>query len=138
MKVQLFLTFLLGAGVLAKHVPLEIFDIWNEIIGPYDTECALEAKISQEYVRESILAATVPSEERLKVYMVCIYERLGFFQPDGNFNKDKIQSVPYMAKSITEECIAASTKGKDRLERSYLAGSCIVNRFAIDQKSVTH
>ncbi|XP_031330473.1 uncharacterized protein LOC116161298 [Photinus pyralis] len=133
MKSLFVIVFLLGGGALAKYFPQEILDIWNKIADPYSTECALQAGVTKDYVREELLKGSVPDSLQFKNYFVCIYEHLELFDTDGEFSKQRIHKlVPYMSVPFTEVCVTESKKGRDRLEKSYLMLGCVVNGLSND------
>ncbi|KAF5287962.1 hypothetical protein FQR65_LT12139 [Abscondita terminalis] len=105
--------------------------VWSNLTNEYVEECVLISKVSPSLVDEILIHADVPDDKNLHCYLKCIYEKIHFLLPNGEFDEDEIvEKAHYANPEITEKCIEVADFEKELCRKSFLFGRCVLHELA--------
>ncbi|KAF5296848.1 hypothetical protein FQA39_LY12366 [Lamprigera yunnana] len=132
MKV-LTLIFIFFGFASTNRVPSDVIEIWNMLVKDHNDECIANTNVDPIKIKAILIEAKIPYEENILCYIKCVYEKMNFLLPNGEFNMDELLGkASYLTQESVENCKKIANPETDVCRKSYLFAHCVIE-FLINQ-----
>ncbi|KAF5292523.1 hypothetical protein FQR65_LT01669 [Abscondita terminalis] len=126
--MKIIIILLLLSPAFTKKIPQQVFDVWIPLVEPHLPHCSELSNANVTEIKNMLRLMHVPNNPEFHNYIKCIYEKLGFLKPDGNFSESAIlRKATYMTSELTRHCILKADSEKNLPKKSYILCDCVVN-----------
>ncbi|KAF5296842.1 hypothetical protein FQA39_LY12360 [Lamprigera yunnana] len=82
----------------------EAIKLWENISRNHNDECISTTNIDPVVLKRIVYNRTVPNDRNVYCYLRCIYEKLDFLLPNGEFDEDKIvNTATYLTHEVSKK-----------------------------------
>ncbi|KAF5296846.1 hypothetical protein FQA39_LY12364 [Lamprigera yunnana] len=126
MKV-LTLIFIIFGFASANKLPSDIIEIWNMLVTDENDDCIVNTNVDPIKIKAIFIEAKIPYEENILCYIKCVYEKMNFLLPNGDFNiNELLNKAPYLTQESVENCKKIANPETDVCRKSYLFAHCVI------------
>ncbi|KAK4879581.1 hypothetical protein RN001_007727 [Aquatica leii] len=106
-------------------IPLSTVKSWYDVTAPYQETCIQESDVDPDIARNMLLINTLPNEMHMRCYLKCLHEKLNFYLPNGDLDKDlMVKTFDHVTPEIGDMCFAKFGSEPDHCLKSYRIVMC--------------
>ncbi|KAK4879582.1 hypothetical protein RN001_007728 [Aquatica leii] len=123
MKLILILSVVWSA--YSASLPPSVIQSWNNVVAPYQETCIQESEVDPDIARNMFVRSELPNEEHMRCYLKCLHEKLNFYLPNGDLDKDlMVKTFVHITPEIGDMCFAKFGSEPNHCLKSYRIAIC--------------
>ncbi|KAF5296843.1 hypothetical protein FQA39_LY12361 [Lamprigera yunnana] len=134
--MKLFGLMVLLSLTSAADISPFALNIWNDLIKDFHDECVAISNANPEQAKSIVRDIAVLKDRSVHCYLKCLYEKIDFLLPNGEFNKnDVVYEAHHLGIEGSKKCAADANPEKDVCTKAYIFGKCVVDMLVTQHKS---